>query len=154
MYYDYSPFDGDRLRFIASPSEAADAWVAGAGNATTKWSTNLQNTTKPIVSRAVAQAQVAKTNYNQAIDSGRWANALNAVGDAGIKAAARAKEANFGTGVSQSRSKYQDFATKFFPQLATIVNNIDNMPSGTIAASKARVNSYIDQTHALKGTLK
>ena len=151
-HYTYPPLDGERLHYVASPQAGADAWVQGAGGATQKWATNLQNTQKDIVGRAIAQAPVAIANYQDAINSGRWASKLQAIGNSGIKAAAQAKQANFGTGVSQARDKYLKVATVLYPYIAQGQAQIEAMPSGSIAASKARANAWIDYMHAGKGS--
>src|SRR5712691_9540831 len=112
----YAP-DGPREFGIVSAQQAAQNWLAGAQAATGKWAANLQATQKDIVGRAIAQQGVAVTNYSQAINSGRWAAALNAVGNAGIKAAAQAKSANYGVGIQAAEAKYQ---AKIGPILAYI----------------------------------
>jgi hypothetical protein len=152
LHYAYPPLDGETLHYVANPQAGADAWVQGAGAATGKWATNLQNTQKDIVGRAVAAAPQAVANYNDAINSGRWAARLQAVGNAGIKAAAQAKAANFGTGVSQARDKYLAAAQKLYPYIAQGQAQIEAMPSGSIAASKARATAWIDYMHAGKGS--
>jgi hypothetical protein len=152
LQYAYPPLEGARLRYVASPQAGADAWVQGAGAATGKWATNLQNTQKDIVGRAIAAAPAAVANYSDAINSGRWAARLQAVGNSGIKAAAAAKQGNFGTGVSQARDKYLAAAQKLYPYIAAGQTQIESMPSGSIAASKARAMAWIDYMHAGKGS--
>lgn len=150
LHHDYG--SGYRTEFgIATAQQAADAWETGAQGATTKWATNLQQTTKPIVAAAIAQQGVAKQNYSAALDSGRWAAALNAVGDAGVKAAAGAKSGNYGTGISASKPKY---LAKIGPLLAYIASGLptlEGMPSGTTAAGVARATYWIQYMAAAKG---
>lgn len=139
------------LRFIPSAQQAADSWESGAQAATQKWATNLQNTTKPIVSRAVQQAQTAKSNYAQAIDSGRWANALEAVGDSGIKSAAQAKSGNYGTGISAAKSKYQQKIGPLLSYISAGLPQLESMPSGTVSAGVARATFWIQYMAGAKG---
>jgi hypothetical protein len=150
---DYSA-DAPRVFYVASPSAGADAWEAGAQAATTKWATNLQNTNKDIVGRAIAQQSVMQANFAASITSGRWQNALSAVGNAGIKAAAAAKQGNYGTGVSASKAKYAAAAAKLYPYIAQGQAMIEAMPSGSIGASKARASAWIDYMAAGKGQFK
>lgn len=139
------------LRFIPTAQQAADAWEAQSQAATQKWATNLQQTTKPIVSRAVAQAQTAKQNYAQAIDSGRWANALEQVGDAGIKSAAQAKSGNYGTGISASKAKFQAKIGPLLSYISAGLPQLESMPSGTTAAGVARATYWIQYMAGAKG---
>jgi hypothetical protein len=139
------------LRFIASAQQAADAWEAGATQATQKWATNLQNTTKPITSAAIAQQNVAVSNYSQALNSGRWAAALNAVGDAGVKSAAAAKAGNYGTGVGAAKPKYLSKIGPILSYIAAGLPQLESMPSGTTAAGVARATFWIQYMAGAKG---
>lgn len=146
-------YDADYRRdfHIASAQQAADAWEQGAQAATQKWATNLQQTSKPIVAAAVAQQNVAMQNYQQALSSGRWAAALNAVGDAGIKAAAQAKSGNYGTGISASKAKYQNKIGPLLSYISAGLSTLEGMPSGTTAAGVARATYWIQYMAAAKG---
>lgn len=150
LHHDYG--DGYAREFgIATAQQAADAWESQSQGATTKWATNLQQTTKPITSAAIAQKSVAKANYAAAMDSGRWEAALSAVGDAGVKAAAAAKAGNYGTGISASKSKY---LAKIGPLLVYInagLGQLESMPSGTTAAGVARATYWIQYMAGAKG---
>lgn len=151
LHYEYVD-EWERLRFISSPQAGADAWANSAGAAQTKWSDGVQNTQKDIVGRAVAQSGAAVSNYTDSITSGRWAAALQAVGNAGIKAAAAKKAGNYATGIAASKDKYLATAQKLYPYIAQAVAMVDGMPSGNLAASKARVLAYMDFMAAGKGS--
>lgn len=148
----FEPESFDRPRFVASAQDGADAWANNAGNAEGKWATNLQNTTKDIVGNAIRQKDVAKMNFARSIDSGVWERKLSAVGNAGIKAAAMAKKGNYTTGIQAGKSKYATVAAKLYPYIAAGQSMIDGMPSGTLAASKARATAWIDYMAAGKGS--
>jgi hypothetical protein len=150
LHHEYDP--GYRTEFgIASAQQAADAWEAGATQATQKWATNLQNTQKPIVSAAIAQQNVAVSNYSQALNSGRWAAALNAVGDAGVKSAAAAKSGNYGTGVGAAKPKYLAKIGPILSYIAAGLPQLESMPSGTTAAGVARATFWIQYMAGAKG---
>jgi len=136
---------------IATAQQDADAWESGAQAATTKWATNLQQTTKPIVAAAIAQKAVAKANYAQAMDTGRWENALNAVGDGGVKAAAQAKSGNYGTGISTAKPKYLGKIGPLLNYIASGLPTLESMPSGTTAAGVARATYWIQYMAGAKG---
>ncbi len=136
---------------MVNAQQAAANWLQGAQAATGKWATNLQNTQKDIVGRAIDQQGVAVANYSQSLTSGRWAAALNAVGNSGIKAAAQAKQANYGTGIAASEAKY---AAKIGPVLNYIsagLPQLESMPSGTTAAAVARVSFWVQYMAGAKG---
>jgi hypothetical protein len=150
LHHSYAP-DRPFEPGIATAQQAADAWEAGANAATQKWATNLQNTQKPIVAAAVAQQGVAVSNYTQALTSGRWAAALGAVGDAGIKAAAAAKSANYGMGVSVAKPKYQSKIGPILSYIAAGLPQLESMPSGNTAAGVARATFWIQYMAGAKG---
>lgn len=137
---------------MITPAQAAAKWEANATAAEQTWSQNLQATTKDIVGNAVAKASVAKLNYSAAIDSGRWAAALQRVGNQGIKAAAAAKSGNYATGIHDSQGKMQTVMGKLLPYIAQGLPAIEAMPSGTRAAAKARAAAWIDYMMDGKGS--
>src|SRR5438067_8668787 len=150
LHHEYD--SGYRTEFgVATAQQAADAWESGAQAATTKWATNLQQTTKPIVAAAIAQKAVAKANYAQAMDSGRWENALNAVGDGGVKAAAQAKAGNYGTGISTAKAKYLAKVGPLLTYIAAGLGGLEALPSGTTEAGVARASYWIRYMAGAKG---
>jgi len=144
------PSDGARERSIKSAAQANAKWLAGtaaASGTNGSWATNLQQTTKPIVARAIEQQQVMVSNFNRAVQDGKWANNLQAVGDGGIKQAAVAKADNYGTGTQQGSpgaTKFSNFITKLIAYEAQNLPQIYQMPKGTLAAGKARMNAWAD----------
>ncbi len=143
---------GYRTEFgIATAQEATDAWATNGAAAATKWSTKLQQTTKPIVAAAIAQKAVAIQNYQAALSSGRWENALNAVGDGGVKSAAKAKEGNYGTGINAAKGKYQAKIGPLLTYIAGGLPTLEGMPSGTTAAGVARATYWINYMAGAKG---
>ena len=136
---------------IATAQQAADAWEAQAQAATQKWATNLQQTQKPIVQAAIDNLGTAKLNYAAAIDSGRMANALRAVGDAGVKAAAAAKSGNYGVGISAGKPKYTSKIGPLLTYIAAGLPTLEGMASGTTAAGVARATYWIQYMAGAKG---
>ena len=114
----------------------------------------VNSTTKPIVAAAVAQAGVAIANYNAALaPGGSWQRNLEAVGDAGIKQAARDKAANYGAGVQQGAAKQLASMQKILAYEAAGLPQIYSMPSGSTAAGIARASAWIQYMAAGKGQL-
>lgn len=139
---------------MKTAAQAAAKWDASTSQGQQTWADNLGNTTKPIVAAAIAQRAIMQSNFTAATQpGGRWETNLSAVGDAGIKAAARAKAQNYGTGVSQAQPKFLAAITKILAYEQAGLPAIYAMPKGTIAAGKARASAWIDYMAAGKGQL-
>jgi hypothetical protein len=137
-----------------TPQQAAQKWDASTSLGGTTWLTNLQSTTKPIVGAAIAQRAVMQANFNASTaPGGRWETKLSAVGDAGIKAAAAAKQANYATGVTQAQPKFLAAITKIIAYENAGLPAIFAMPKGTTAAGVARASAWIQYMAAGKGQL-
>ena len=139
---------------MKTPQQAATKWNNSTATGEQTWVDNLQATTKPIVAAAVAQRSVMQANFAAATaPGGRWQSNLEAVGDSGIKAAAKAKSANYGTGVQQAQPKFLSSITKIIAYEAAGLPAIYAMPSGTTAAGIARATAWIQYMAAGKGQL-
>lgn len=137
-----------------TPQQANAKWVASTSQGEATWVDNLNATTKPIVGAAIANRAVMQSNFATATQPGGiWEQKLSAVGDAGIKQAARDKRANYSTGVQQGSGNQLAAITKIIAYENAGLPQIYAMPSGTIAAAKARSNAWIDYMHAGKGQL-
>ncbi len=134
------------------PVAAGQAWVSGASAATTKYVTGVQQTTVDPTQRAIAAQNALLANFNAAVTSGRWARNLAAVGKAGWQAITAAKAPNYATGVSASEGKYVAAVTPLFQFMATEINKIDAMPSGTLADSIQRMTTWATDLHNYKLT--
>jgi len=139
---------------VKTAAQANAKWVASTSVGQQTWVDNLNSTTKPIVAAAVAQAGVAIANYNAALaPGGSWQRNLEAVGDAGIKQAARDKAANYGAGVQQGAAKQLASMQKILAYEAAGLPQIYSMPSGSTAAGIARASAWIQYMAAGKGQL-
>lgn len=139
---------------MKTAAQAAAKWDASTSIGQQTWLTNLQQTTKPIVSAAIAQRGVMVTNFQQATaPGGSWERNLTNVGDAGIKAAAAAKQGNYATGVNQAQPRFQAAITKILAYEAQGLPAIYAMPKGSTAAGVARASAWIQYMAAGKGQL-
>jgi hypothetical protein len=145
-------------RGIKTAQQAYAKWLANtsaASGANGSWATNLGSTTKPIVDAAVAQKTVMTTNFQRAVNDGKWEANLRAVGDAGIKSAAKAKADNYGTGTAENSPGAQKMNTALVKIVAYETANLPTiyaMAKGTLAAGKARMNAWADIMAAGAGT--
>ena len=126
-------------------------WAASAPRATTAYAEGVQQTTKPWASSLLRQKGVMATNWNAAINSPMYDNAVNAVGDAGWKSATVAKQGNYSTGFAAGAPKQAIAAGKLYNAMQNIVGSLP--PRGDYTQNKARALSVMDQLHALRGTL-
>jgi hypothetical protein len=130
---------------------AAARWETGASGATGKWAEGIQSTQVDVAARAIQQQGVMAANFAQAVSSGRWARRLTeSGGTANWKAQSLAKQSNYGTGVSAAKGKFQAAMQQLLPYIYAGKATIDSMPKGSIGASKARVNAWIDYMAAYK----
>ena len=137
-----------------TPAQAAAAWDASTAQGGTAWLSGLQNTQKPIVSAAINARGAMQSRFAAATaPGGVWERNLSAVGDAGIKAAAQAKSANYATGVSQGQPKFLAAITKIIAYENAGLPAIYAMPSGTTAAGIARASAWITYMAAGRGNL-
>ena len=139
---------------MKTPDQAAAKWVANAGNAQSTWSENLQNTSKPIVSAAIAARDRMVSGFNQATQAGGvWERNLAAVGDAGIKAAAQKKASNYGTGITNGKENQAAAIQKIMAYESAGMSGLAAIPKGGIGQSKARAAYWIDYMAAGRGKL-
>lgn len=135
-------------------AQALAKWEASTQQGQATWLANLQSTTKPIVSAAINARPAMQARFAQATQPGGvWERNLSAVGDAGIKAAAAAKQANYGTGVAQGAAKMGAALTKIIAYENAGLPAIYAMPSGTTAAGIARASAWITYMAAGRGNL-
>jgi hypothetical protein len=138
--------------FVPTAQAGADSWSQGVSGAQQKYVDGVQGTNVDVVGRAIASQAAALANYQNAINSGLWARRLSEVGTAGWKSATVAKAANYGVGATAGKSKYLAAAQQLYPYIAAGQSQVDSMPSGTIAASKARAAFWIDYMYAYRAS--
>jgi hypothetical protein len=137
---------------VKTPAQANAKWVASTAVGQGTWLANLQSTQKPIVSAAIqARAKMQSAFQLATAPGGSWETHLNAVGDAGIKAAAAAKQNNYGNGVQQASAKQLASITKIIAYeqagLATLT------PKSAAGSGKLRMTEWFDYMSAGRGTL-
>jgi len=123
---------------IKDAGAATAAYTAGASAGATAWAAGVQSTTKDPTALAVAAQAKLQANFLAALQSGRWARNLQAVGSAGWKAAVQLKSGNYTTGVGAAGPKYQAAYQAMLPQMQSLQAQIDAMPNVTIADANAR----------------
>lgn len=136
---------------MKTAAQAAQNWTGSAGKAQTGYQAGIEGYTGDWAGATTRQQAAMSTNWNQAVSSGRWASGVNAVGTGGWKNATVAKIANYGTGFQAGAQKFSASIAKIISAEQNIVSSLP--PRGDYSANKLRSTSFMDQMHALKGTL-
>lgn len=142
----------DRLRYIKTPQQANAKWVASTAQGQATWAANLQSTTKPIVQGAIDARSKMQSNFATATaPGGVWERRLQAVGDAGVKAAAQTKAANYSTGVQQASGKQLAAITKILAYENAGLSTLT--PKSGAGSGRTRMNEWFDYMSAGRGSL-
>lgn len=136
---------------MKSAQQAAQNWVNSAGRAATDWSQGIQNYNGDWAGATTSQQAAMTTNWNQAVSSGNWARGVSQRGTAGWKSATQAKSANYSTGFQAGAAAQAAAIQKIIAAEQNIVPGLP--PRGSYDQNKLRSTSFMDQMHALKGTL-
>jgi len=136
---------------VKSAQQAAQNWVNSAGRAATDWAAGVQNFTGDWAGATVSQQAAMTTNWNQAVSSGSWARGVTTTGTSGWKSATQAKSANYSTGFQAGAAAQAAAIQKIISAEQNIVPGLP--PRGSYDQNKLRSTSFMDQMHALKGTL-
>jgi hypothetical protein len=137
---------------VKTPQQANQKWINSTSTGEATWLANLQGTTKPIVQAAIDARAKMQSNFSAATQpGGSWERHLQAVGDAGVKAGAQAKQANYSTGVSQAGPKQLAAITKILAYEAAGLNTLT--PKSQAGSGKTRMNQWFDYMSAGRGTL-
>lgn len=136
---------------MKSAQQAASNWTGAAARATPNFVAGVQATQKDQAALAVAQQNALVTNFNAAVQSGRWAAGVTRRGTAYWKQQTEAKSQNYNQGYTAGGSNYAAAAAKFMPAIAQGVASLS--PRGDINANLQRSNSLALYMHGLKGQL-
>lgn len=126
-------------------------WIASTSTGEQTWVDNLASTSKPIVQAAIdSRAKMQSRFASATAPGGTWERHLQAVGDAGVKAAAARKRTNYSTGVQQAGPKQLASMQKIIAYETTALTQLS---SKAIASGKTRMNEWYDLMSAAAGTL-
>jgi len=142
------------LRFVPTPQAGADAWSQGVSAGATKWADRIASTNKDQAQLAVAAQGALVANFNDAVNSGRWAQGVTRRGTAYWKSQSALKAGNYGGAAQSGKDNYARAAAQLYPYEAQLQAQVDSMPSGTRAASLARFTTWMDGMIAVKGQFR
>lgn len=128
---------------VTDAAAVAAKWQSRTSGAQQAYVDGVNNTQKDPTQLAInAQARLL-TNFQNAVNSGKWANRLRAIGKGGWQAAVDAKANNFSTGVNAAVGK----VTTAFQPLLQYENNlqqqVDAMPNITDTDRENRMLAWV-----------
>jgi hypothetical protein len=130
--------------YVTTDANAVAAkWVARTSGAQQDYVSGVENTSKDPTQLAINNQQRLLQNFTAAVNSGKWANRLRAIGKAGWQAATAAKANNFATGVNAAQQKV---ATQFAPLLQyenNLQQQVDAMPNVTDTDRENRMLAWV-----------
>ncbi len=137
---------------VVNAAEFAEKWGRRTKAAVPDFVRGVQRTNINPMQAAVAQQSVMQTNLNAAIDSGRWADGLNAVSISDWKD----KTANVGAqrisaGVDAAAPKVAAFAAVLLPHIEAGQALLEQTPRGDFEANLNRMNTFVRHMHDMKG---
>ncbi len=130
--------------------QTVQRWTAGATGAQQAFVDGVNNTDVDPTARAIANQAGALAGYSDAINSGRWARNLQAVGKQGWQTATVAKAGNYATGITAGTPKYQAAMGVWLPIIDSVAAAAKNMPGGTLGQRLARANYVATQLYNRK----
>mgnify|MGYP001576030596 CR=1 FL=1 len=135
---------------MADLATTVQRWKDAAAMGQTRYVEGVQATQVDVVGRAVAAQTKLLTNVTQAIQSGRWAAALSAVGNAGWKSKTLAKAANYAVGISAGGDEFQKAMSVWLPIISSASASVQAMPNASFADSLARMTQFATILHNAK----
>ncbi len=136
---------------MLSPQQVADKWAQKAGAASGDYKLGIQGVTQAPGQAAVAAQGVMVTNWQEAINSGRWAARTGAVSLAAWQQAAMTKGAqNYASGVAAAKPKMIAAMTYYLPVAQAVHEAVKSIPRDGGAGSLARVQMAMGAFKAAK----
>jgi hypothetical protein len=136
---------------VKTAQQALANWQGSQGRAVTAYEQGVQSYSGDWAGQTVQQQATLVNNFNQAVNSGRWAAGVNAVGTPGWKSRTQAKSPNYGQGFSAGAQDYGTAIGKVMNALQSIVPNLPQR--GTFEQNKLRSTTLMDALHAQRGQL-
>jgi hypothetical protein len=121
---------------------ALQRWQQGAQQGQQRYVEGVQSTSKDPIAAAIRAQPALLSNFAQAVNSGYWARQLQATGKQGWIDASVAKAGNYTTGITAGGPKYERAMGVWLPRIYSASAQVNQMPSGTLAASIARMTAF------------
>lgn len=130
---------------MLNPQQGAEKWAQKAGAAVSDYKTGIAGVTQAPGQLAVQAQPQMLTNWNESVNSGRWAARTGAVTLQSWQAAAAGKGAqNYATGVAAGKSKMAAANAYYYPIAQAVKEGVKSIPRDGGAGSLARVQFNMD----------
>ena len=124
--------------------EYADKMARRLSAATEDIKRGIQRVQESPAQAAIAQKELLKQRFAEAIDNGKWEEALAQVTLAEWKTAATEKGVpRIASGINAAKPKLVKFATKLLPAVDAASAIVKNMPKATLDDRIARATAYM-----------
>lgn len=125
---------------MLNAQQVADKWAQKAGGSVGDYKAGIQGVSVAPGQLAVAAQNQMLTNWNESVNSGRWANRTGAVSLEQWRQAAMGKGAqNYATGVAAGKSKMAAAMQYYLPVAEAVRQAVQSIPRDGGAGSLARV---------------
>lgn len=122
-----------------------DAWASKMSTAGPAYKRGIESLTENPMAAAAQQQDRMLAGVQQAVQSGKWAAALNKVNFQDWKTVTATKGADrLATGATAAKPKMLTHMTKWLPVAAGISQTVKGMPKGSREAALARVGAAYD----------
>lgn len=128
-----------------SLEQTVSRYQQGASGAQAAFQAGIEGTTVDVVGRAIQNQAALLSGFNEAVNSGRWAQSLQRVGTSGWKSRTVAKAANYSVGIAAGLDSYQTAMQTWLPRINSAAAAALAMPGATIDQRIAR-SSYLQRT--------
>lgn len=137
---------------MKDPTLAAQKWAANLTRSADAIRAGVNSVTEAPTAKAARSLDKALTNYAESINSGRTARALgNVTLQDWQQAMLTTGLARIQSGAQKGQSKYQKFATAFFPVMDQASKTAQAMPKNTLEDSLARVRVVMEAARRFAG---
>ena len=134
-----------KSKVTLSPQQISDKWNKRMKNSITDIQTGIDAVTESPTAKAASKADKMLQNLQASVQSGKWANSLNAVSLADWKQKTKEKVAQrMATGVDQAMSKRQKFDQYLVNTINAGLGTVNSMPDMTFEDSVNRVRAMME----------
>lgn len=133
-----------KTKLSVTATDITESWVNKTKQAGPRIMKGIDAVTENPATKAVAQEDKMRTNWNRAMDEGKWRNALGKVTLADWKARTKnGVQTSLSAGVEAARTKYASFAQWLVNRENAILPTIAAMPSTTLQDNINRMVAWV-----------